>query len=68
MAGLRVCFSLFVEEGQRQAIALELAKRYEASGKTRVQSKDERLYGVIENGVLYVRRLFPTQDESNKVA
>lgn len=62
MAKLKVCFSMFVDEGRRDAAAAELVKRYEASGKNFVRSQDKSLYGVIDKGVLYVRRIFPVKE------
>lgn len=59
MAKLRVCFSMFVDESRREVVVAELVKRYEASGKNFVRSQDKSLYGVIDKGVLYVRRIFP---------
>ncbi len=58
MAKLRVCFLLFVDSGQSEKVVAELVKEHEESGKNIVQSQDEDLYGVIDKGVLYVRRIF----------
>ncbi|MGH7457288.1 MAG: hypothetical protein ACRENG_38415 [bacterium] len=59
MTKLKVCFSMFVDESRREVVAAELVKRYEVSGKNFVRSQDKSLYGVIDKGVLYVRRIFP---------
>lgn len=63
MAKLKVCFSLFVDHRQRDQVAAELTQRHEESGKNLVRSQDENLYGVIDKGVLYVRRVFPVQED-----
>ncbi len=53
---------MFVDSGEREKVAAELVKVYEESGKSVVQSQDENVYGVIDKGVLYVRRIFPVKE------
>lgn len=62
MRKLKVCFSLFVDDRRREALAVELAKRHEESGKDFVRSRDKDIYGVIDEGVLYVRRIYPVKE------
>ena len=62
MEKLKVCFSMFVDESRRDAVAAELVQRYQASGQNIVRSQDKGLYGVIDKGVLYVRRIFPVRE------
>jgi len=64
VAKLKVCFSLFVDNGERDQVAAELVKVHEESGKNLVRSQDENLYGMIDKGVLYVRRIFPVTEEA----
>jgi hypothetical protein len=52
---------MFVDESRRDTVAAELIQRYQASGKNIVRSQDKSLYGVIDKGVLYVRRIFPVK-------
>jgi hypothetical protein len=65
MAKLKVCFSMFVDESRRDVAAAELAKRHEVSGKNFVRSRDKSLYGVVDKGVLYVRRVFPVNKRAS---
>jgi hypothetical protein len=62
MSKLKGCFSMFVESDQREKVEAELVKEYEESGKSVVQSQNENVYGVIDRGVLYVRRIFPMEE------